>query len=122
MGKDIFYIPAILESYRSLKDRTLKIVFETNEPTPEQLTNIAISNQNFGVLAFSLSENKGQLQKVMESIPKVDLEFGKSKCQRLRGVLYRLWESNNHGYKVFDDFYNSKMEEIITHFKKQINV
>ena len=31
----IFLIPAVLESYRSLKDRTLKLSFETSEPTPE---------------------------------------------------------------------------------------
>jgi hypothetical protein len=32
-----FQLPAQLEGYRSLKDRTLKLSFETNELTPEQM-------------------------------------------------------------------------------------
>lgn len=110
-------IPAILESFRSLKDLTLKITFETNEPNPEQLTQIALGNQKFGYLAFVVGEKEGEIQKVMENLPKQDLEFGKTKSQRLRGVLFRKWEQNKKGYEVFDDFYNYYMERIITHYK-----
>jgi hypothetical protein len=113
-------IAAIQESYRSLKDGTLKIIFETQVPTPEQVTKIALSNQKFGYLAFSDSENEGELQKIMEQIPKTDLDFGKTKGQRLRGVLYKLWEQNNRSYEVFDDFYNYMMERAIEHYKKAI--
>lgn len=113
-------IPAVLESYRSLKDRTLKIIFETNEPTPNQLTEIALSTQKFGYLAFMVGEKEGELQKIMEQIPKADIEFGKSKSQRLRGVLYRFWEQDNKGYEVFDDFYNFHMEKLIIDIKKRL--
>lgn len=113
-------LPAILEGYRSLKDRTLKITIETNEPTPEQLTQIALSNQKFGYFAFKVGEKEGNMQKAMEDIPQTDLEFGKTKSQRLRGVLYRLWEQNKKGYEVFDDFYNYYMEKIINHYKNHI--
>ena len=30
-------INSILESFRSLKDKTIKLSFETQEPTPEQI-------------------------------------------------------------------------------------
>jgi hypothetical protein len=110
-------IASILESFRSLKDRTIKITFDTNEPTPEQLTQIGMSTQKFGYLAFVVGEKEGELQKIMEDIPKQDVEFGKTKAQRLRGVLYRMWEQKNKGYEVFDDFYNFYMERIITHYK-----
>ena len=96
-------IPAVLDSYRSLKDRTLKLSFETNEPTPDQLKDIGIGAQKFGYLAFQVGEEEGNIQKVMEQIPKTDLEFGKTKGQRLRGVLYRLFEQEKEGYDVFDD-------------------
>jgi len=114
-------LPAILEGYRSLKDRTLKVTFETNEPNPEQLTQIALGNQKFGYLAFVVGEKEGELQKIMEEMPKQDIEFGKSKAQRLRGVLYRMWEQNKKGYEVFDDFYNFYMERIITHYKSNLD-
>ena len=120
MKDKILIIPSILESYRSLKDRTLKIVFETNEPTPEQLTQIALANQKFGFMAFIVGEKQGKLQEIMEQIPKTDLEFGKTKSQRLRGVLYRLWEQENKGYRVFDDFYNYHMELLIEQLKSRL--
>lgn len=43
---------AIMENYRSLKDKTIKITFETQEPTPDILMQIAKHNQKFGFLAF----------------------------------------------------------------------
>lgn len=114
-------IPAILDSYRSLKDRTLKVTFETNEPTPDQLKDIGISVQKFGFLAFRSGEKEGELQSIMEQIPKVDIEFGKTKSQRLRGALYRLWELDSKGYDVFDDFYNSHMEKLINDIKNRLD-
>jgi hypothetical protein len=114
-------IPAILDSYRSLKDRTLKITFETNEPTPDQLKDIGLGVQKFGFLAFRVGEKEGELQSIMEQIPNVDIEFGKTKSQRLRGVLYRLWEQSNEGYEVFDDFYNNRMEKLITDIKNRLD-
>jgi len=114
-------IPSILESFRSLKDRTLKIVIETNEPTSEQLTQIGLCVQQFGHFAFQVGDEQNKLQKIMQSIPSTDLEaFGKTKSQRLRGVLYVAWEQDKKGYEVFDDYYNYQMERIITHFKSHL--
>ena len=113
-------ISAILESYRSLKDRTLKVSFETNEPTPDQLNEIGKANQKFGFLAFLIGEKEGEIQKIMESLPKQDIEFGKTKGQRLRGVIFRRWQENNKGYEIFDDYYNSIMESIILDQKKYL--
>lgn len=114
-------IPAIMDSFRSLKDRTLKITFETNEPTPEQMKDIALGVQKFGFLCFKQGDKQGELQKIMEQIPQVDLEFGKTKSQRLRGVLWKLWEQDDKGYEVFDDFYNHHMEKIITQIKSRLD-
>ena len=36
----VFTIAAQLEGYRSLKDRTLKLTFETNELSPDDMGNI----------------------------------------------------------------------------------
>ena len=113
-------IPAILETYSSKKDRTLSISFSTSEPTPDQLYEIAKSSQKFGFVAFRVGEKEGEIQSIMEQIPKVDLDFGKTKGQRLRGVVYRLWEQDNKGYDVFDDFYNYSMEKLITQIKNRL--
>jgi hypothetical protein len=114
-------VGALLESYRSLKDKTLKVVFETQEPTPEQLASIAKSSQKFGYLAFKEDNFKTDELEVLNSLKSDFDDTGKSKSQRLRGVLYKNFEQNNMGYKVFDDYYNRKMEELINHFKSKLD-
>jgi len=45
----------------------------------------------------------------------------KTPGQRLRGVLYKNWEQNKEGYDTFADYYRSKMEVIITHYKGKLD-
>ncbi len=114
-------LPTILEGIRSLKDRTYKLTFFTNELTPEQLSAIGESLQNFGYLAFKKDAFK---QKEKDMIQRLESDYedtGKSKAQRLRGVLYRNWEQAREGYEVFDDFYNHHMERMITHWKNKLD-
>lgn len=117
----LLLIPAYLESYRSLKDKSLKIVFETNEPTPEQLQMIQTCIQFPGTLAFNKDAFKKEEIEAIENIKADYDETNKSKAQRLRGVLYRYFEQNSKGYEVFDDFYNYFMEKIINHYKNLLD-
>lgn len=84
-----FQLPAQLESYRSLKDRTLKLSFETSEINPEQMANIHYSLNKVGWLAFA--PDPFTTQELLE-IDALKVEFddtGKTPGQRLRAVLYR---------------------------------
>jgi len=113
-------IPAFLESYRSLKDKSLKLVYETNEPSPEQFTNIAQSVQKAGFLCFNVDPFTNEDTQSIKSLKADFHETGKSEGQRLRGTLYRNWEINNEGYRLFADFYKAKMEIIINHWKSNL--
>jgi len=115
-----FQIPAGLDGYRSLKDRTLKLTFETGEMSPEQMANIHYSLNKVGYLAFSPDPFATH---ELEEIEKLKVEFddtGKPPSQRLRGVLYKLWEQIPEGYSTFADFYNARMEKMINHFKDKL--
>lgn len=114
-------MPAILSDFRSLKDRTLKITFETNEPTPEQLVGIAGANQKAGYLAFKEDAFKEKERDFLKDLKSDYDDKGKSKAQRLRGVLYRCWEQKNEGYDTPDDHYNHHLEKIIIHFKDKLD-
>lgn len=113
-------LPAILESFRSLKDRTIKVTFETSELEPNQVSELAVNLNQFGYVAFKRDEFKQSEIDVLNSLKSEYKDEGKSKGQRLRGVLYRLYEQDPLGYKVFDDYYNYRMEELINHFKGKI--
>jgi hypothetical protein len=110
-------ITAQLDSYRSLKDKTLKVVFETNEMTPEQ--HLALSNhlQQFGYLAFKKELFTDKEKEVIEDIKTDFNDNGKTPSQRLRAVLFLLFKNNPEGYEDFQLYYNFKLEKIINHFK-----
>ncbi len=114
-------IGAILESYRSLKDRTLKLIFECNEPTPEQFMGIASHLQQFGYLAFKKEPFKENEKKSIEQLETSYDDETKTHSQRLRAVFYRCWEQDNEGFIDFDSYYKFRMEEIIKHFKAKLN-
>ncbi len=114
-------IPAVLESYRSLKDRTLKLTFETNEPNPDQMADIQKAIMNAGFLAFNVDPFSSSQEKFLTEM-EVDYDDPKkTPSKRLRGVLYRNYESDNKGYKTFEDYYRSQMEILIVHFKGKLD-
>ncbi len=118
---NMLIIGAQLESYRSLKDRTLKLTFETGEPTPDQLVKISKLSQEYGFLAFKHDVFKNDQLDALESLQSGYEDKGKSKSQRLRAVLYVNWKQESKGYDIFDDYYNHTMEKIITHYKGKLD-
>lgn len=113
-------IPAIYEGSRDLKDRTKKLTFQTNEITPDQAANLQSMVQSFIYLAIKPEEfTKEQVSTINDLKSDYD-DFGKNPSQRLRAVLYRLWEQSNEGYKDFNLYYQYKMEGFITHLKSKL--
>ena len=113
-------VPAILDTFASLKDKTIKLVFYCNELNPQQLLKVAENIQQFGYLAFKNDKYKNKELDTLESI-KPGLETKKSKSQLLRSVLFRNFEKNKEGYKEFHDYYDFKMNKMITFFKDKLN-
>lgn len=118
--KNILIIPAILDSYRSLKDRTLKVSFETSEPSPEQMAGIQQSIQKAGYLAFKSDPFVSDEIEAIEGLRAEFNDTGKTPSQRLRGVIFRNYEANAEGYTTFEDYYRVKMEKIINHLKSKL--
>lgn len=110
-------ITAHLEGYRSLKDKTLKVVFETNELTPDQHLALSNHHQQFGYLAFKKELFTEQEKELIEEIKTDFNDNGKTPSQRLRAVLFLLFKQKNEGYEDFQLYYNFKVEKIINHFK-----
>lgn len=113
-------IPAILESIRSLLDKTLKVTFVCNELTPDQAVSIVQSLQQFGYFAFKTEPFVEREKEALEALKSSYEDQGKTHSQRLRNVLYRLWEQDNSGFKDFDSYYKLSMENCINHFKAKL--
>lgn len=88
--------------------------------TEDKKLSIMQSNGNDGFLTFSPDELKAEIEAVMKNKKIGASEGGKSKSEILRGTLYDYWKKNYSGGKLFEDFYNEKMDSMITKIKQTI--
>lgn len=114
-------IPAQLENYRSLKDKSLKITFETNELNPQELLGIAENLGQFGYLAFKKEPFKTEERQLIEDLETEFDDKKKTASQRLRSILYLMWQKDNEGFDTSVRHYDHHMEKIINHFKKKLD-
>ena len=111
----------IIESFRTLKDKTFKVTFETNELSPESVMELSQNLQHFGYLAFKRDNFTKHDIEIMTNLKADYNDMGKSPAQRLRAVLYVTFEQKPEGYKGFNSFYEDKMEQLINHFKNKLD-
>jgi len=114
-------IPSVLESYRSLKDRSIKIVFETGELSPSQVGDLQGNILKAGFLAFKSDPFKEKEKELLDSLEAEYTDTNKTPSQRLRGVLWHLFNKDNEGYKTFPSYYENKLEVLINHFKSKLD-
>lgn len=114
-------IAAQLESYRSLKDRTLKITFESQELNPQELLAVAENLNSFGYLAFKKEPFSEKERQQIESLETNLEDNTKTPSQRLRAILYRNFEKDQQGFKSFATFYEHNMEIISNHYKSKLD-
>jgi len=113
-------LPAIYEGSRDLKDRTKKLTFQTNEVTPQQASDLQVCVQQFVYLAVKPEAFTKEQVDVISNLKTDYDDFGKTPGQRLRAVIFRLWEQQNEGYKDFNLYYAFKMEGFINHLKSKL--
>ena len=106
---------AILRDKGALLDGTRRIVLDCNEATPEQLLEVLRHNNTPGWFAFKALPVQDR------DIPEVEGEFkgDKSPGQRLRGVIWAVWNQSTGKKKTFEEFYRSQMEGIIQQYKEK---
>jgi hypothetical protein len=109
-----------VENITTRKDKTVKITLGTQELSPSKAGELfTMLNQ----LAVTYISPKEISQSELDQVDKLDPEFaGKTQSQRIRGVLYKLWEQNNEGFKSFDNYYRSKTDLYIEQLKSQFVV
>ena len=118
--KDVIMIPAVYEGSRDLKDKTKKLVFDTNEITPKQAGELQVCVGQYVYLAI---KPEPFLKQQIEVIGELKTDYdsnSKTPGQRLRNTLYRLWQQEPEGYEDFQLYYNFKMEQMISYVKGKL--
>lgn len=111
---------AQLDGYQRRKDRSISLRFVTQEKTSNEVMQIDQLQDTFGILYFRGEEKLNQEE--IEELDRVDIDLydqPKSQSQRLRNVLYKVWQQSG-GEGEFKDYYKQQTERIITHFKDKL--
>jgi len=113
-------INTILENITSRKDSTWKLTFGTQELTPDQVKELTLALNNFVFMALKVAKFRTAEMKALENLD-VDYEDNKkSQSQRIRAVLFKLWDQDKEGYDDFEMYYRNKTEKYIEHLKTKI--
>jgi hypothetical protein len=109
----------IVESLRSRKDKTIAVTIGTQELSPEKAGELFNTNSKLVTCYLSI---KGEITdgeaEIIDSIePEVP---GKRPSQRMRSVLFRLWEQAPEGYNDFNLFYIHRMDQMIEKLKSKL--
>lgn len=110
-------VPAFLEKVTTLKDGSVRILFETQELDVTSCTNLFQMRQALGWLVFAPQSLK-EVEILDEPVRSFKEE--KTPSQRLRAVLFVLWKQlGSKG--VFNDFYEKKMGGFVESVKEYLN-
>lgn len=110
---------AQVEGLRSRKDKTVALTLGTQELNPEKAGELFNTNGHLVMCYLSIKEHITDDQK--EIIDSIEAPTqGKTPSQRMRNVLYRMWEQNNEGYTDKNLHYLHWMDKIIEQLKSKL--
>jgi hypothetical protein len=110
----------ILTGFGTLKDGTVKFTINCQEMTPEEAAKIFSLNSQYVKFFLTNKEITEEKITLVEDAKLVNRKKGKTKAQRLRGVIYILWEQSQTDLD-FDTFYDVWMEKIIDLIKTKLD-
>ena len=113
-------MPVIISSIRSLKDGSVSVQVETQELSPSKAGELFSLRKKIAMMY--LSPKDVVTQKEMDQVNQInaDAPGGKTPSKRMYNVLFILWKQDNEGYKDFNLYYISKMEQYIDNLKANI--
>lgn len=110
--------PALIEKIATLKDGSVRLVVDTRELQSEEMAKLFTLRKAEGWLLFAPTAIKAE-DLDLPAIPR-DPARNKSQAQRMKAVIYRLWEKAG-SIGNFEMFYTSYTEKIINQIKEKLN-
>jgi hypothetical protein len=116
MMNEGLFLAAIVENVSTRRDGTIKLTLGTQEMSQGKAGEM-FTMQN-KMIAIYISVKETIPQAVLDMVDQADVDLpGKTKSQRQRAVLYRIWELDKEGHKTFESYYAAKMEAHIKDLK-----
>jgi hypothetical protein len=109
-----YKVPATQHGFKQ-SGRMLLITFEVSELTNPDVARIALHGEQYGWLFFN--EDRESEENV--SLPKLPRSGRKTQAERMRAVLYLLWEQSDRKLNS-DDYYSQEMDRMIEELKAKL--
>lgn len=113
-------IPATIENIATRSDGSIKVVIGTQIIEPDKVGQLFQLRNKLGYVALKEANFQPDETDALTEIDSDLKNLGKTPSQRMRNVLFILFKQNNEGYQTFNEYYNSKTEIVIEHFKSKI--
>ncbi len=113
-------MPAILSRYAPRADKSWSISLNVIEPNAEQKIAIDRMFQQSCYVLIKEGEISKSEQSLIDTLEAKEFKI-KTKSQRLKGVLYRVWENHHSENMTEKEYYDFEMERIIDSYKAKID-
>lgn len=97
-----------IDGISAKKDRTLSIKLGTQEMTADDTS--YLFDQMNKIVYVVIAETSQETIEIPEILP--EFKGDKSPSQRLRGIIYKIWEEKTDKKETFPRFYESKISQI----------
>lgn len=123
MTESLFQVPCVLLKVSSRRNRSAQVIFETNENlTDQQLSRIMTLIEKYGWMTFS-PDTQIQPEDLLKLPPLPKKDSGKTKAERQRAILYRIWEQagGEEGTgKTSGQYYDEYMDAYLERLKEKL--
>lgn len=111
--------PGHISKISTMADRTVRWQIDmARELSDEEMTEAMKFRGRDAAIAFKETPFTDE---EVESLPDVEVSHQKTPSQRLRAVLYRVWEAASPPkFNDFEVWYKNEMERIIDHYKDKL--
>lgn len=113
-------IAGYVERIATRKDKTVVLTISTQELTPDNAGNLFTLLDKLVCLYISVKDSIPQAEIDQVDALNPDIK-GKTQSQRIKNVLFKLYDQNNDGFKDFESYYKHHTEKIIEHLKAKID-
>ena len=113
-------LESTIESISSRADGTVAVKIGTQELDSTAAGNLFQLRGKYVKILISDSNITKLEAESVDSVQLVDQNKKKTPSQRMRDVLYRIYEQSGGEKDKFEAFYNSEMERIIEHYKAKL--
>ncbi len=111
----------ILEGISTRNDGSIKLIIGTQELDSTDAARLFELRNKFIKYLLSDSNIDPASEALIDDLHLKDGKKSKTPAQRLRAVLFRVFEQEGGKEENYDDWYKERMEEIINHYKKKLN-